>query len=175
MRRARCIDLGAMVSSSFNPDHAESPSHGGRLNILLTSGGWRKETWVESLPALMAPMGVRAWRATTGDEAARLIREIPIHIAVVDLALPLAFTHPPVSDEGGSRLLELLGRLESPPPTIVVQRARSSRDQARELREAMSLGVFAALHRPVEMELLLDTFRRVLRRHYKDRWPDDVA
>lgn len=150
-------------------------SNGGRLNLLLTSGGWRSEPWVESLPALMQPMGVRAWRARTGDEAARLIREIPIHIAVVDLALPLADGAKPETDEGGARLLQLLGRLDTPPPTIVVQRARTSRDRSRELAQALSLGVFAVMHRPVQMEVLLDTFRRVLRRHYQDRWPDECG
>lgn len=172
MRRARCIGWGAMVSSRTQSGEACDSS---RLNLLLTSGGWRREPWVESLPALMAPMGVRTWRAGTGREAADLIREIPIHIAVVDLALPLAEANQqPVTDEGGARLLQLLGRLKTPPPTIVVQRVGRSRDCAREMSEALNLGVFAVMRRPVEMELLLDTFRRVLRRHYKDRWPDGV-
>lgn len=157
--------------------HSEDSSsrNCGRLNLLLTSGGWRREPWVESLPALMKPMGVEAWRARTGDEAARLIREIPIHIAVVDLALPLADGAKPETDEGGARLIQLLGRLQTPPPTIVVQRARTSRDRSRELAQALNLGVFAVMHRPVNMEVLLDTFRRVLRRHYQDRWPDDAG
>ncbi len=160
-----------MVSVHAQSGDATSPN-GGRLNLLLTSGGWRSEPWVESLPALMKPMGVQAYRARTGDEAARLIREIPIHIAVVDLALPLAECNEPATDEGGARLLQLLGRLSTPPPTIVVPRARTSRDRSRELAQALSLGVFAVMHRPVQMEVLLDTFRRVLRRHYQDRWPD---
>lgn len=164
-----------MVKVYSNHETQDTPAPG-RLNLLLSSGGWRKEPWVESLPALMAPMGVRAWRAQTGDEAARLIREIPIHIAVVDFALPLAVSdEDQTSDEGGARLLDLLGRLSSPPPTIVVQRAHSSRDRARELTAALNQGAFAVLRRPVDMELMLDAFRRVLRRHYQDRWPDGVS
>ncbi len=160
-----------MVTVYSNPGH-RSPAPG-RLNLLLSSGGWRSEPWVESLPALMEPMGVRAWRAQTGQEAAQLIQQIPIHIAVVDLALPLdQADQEDEVEEGGARLLQLLDRLASPPPTIVVQRARSSRDHARELSQALSLGVFAVLHRPVQLEQMLDTFQRILRRHYQSRWPD---
>ena len=127
---------------------------------------------MKSLPLLMEPMGVRAWRADAADEAARLIRDIPIHIAVVDLALPLAHSAAQSStDEGGARVLQLLNRLDAPPPTIVLQRARAARDDARELAEALGRGAFAVLPRPVEMELLLDAFQRVLRRFHQDRWP----
>ncbi len=158
-----------MFPAPGQPDPA-TPPPGGRLNLLLTSGSWRAEPWVESLPALMEPMGVRAFHADAPDEAARLIREFPIHIAVVDLALPLARSAA-VADEGGVRVLQILARLDSPPPTIVVQRPRARRDEARDLADALSRGVFAVLPRPVQMELLLDAFSRVLRRYHHNRWP----
>lgn len=157
-----------MFPAPGQPDTA--PPAGGRLNLLLTSGSWRAEPWVESLSALMEPMGVRAFRADAADEAAKLIHEFPIHIAVVDLALPLA-SAAAAADEGGVRVLQILARLDAPPPTIVVQRPRARRDESRDLADALSRGVFAVLPRPVQMELLLDAFSRVLRRYHQNRWP----
>ena len=145
---------------------------GGRLNLLLTDAGWQDESWADRLPRLLEPMGVRAWRAASGDEASRLIRSVPVHIAVVDLALPLHGPDPDsTSEEGGGRILELLARLEQPPPTVVVKRRRTGREDARQLASALQAGVFAVLEQPVNLETALEVMRRVLNRHYADRWP----
>ncbi len=62
---------------------------GGRLNLLLSYAGWDDDPWVDRLPKLLDPMGVRSVRAHSAREAARVIASTPIHIAVVDLGLPL--------------------------------------------------------------------------------------
>jgi CheY-like chemotaxis protein len=132
---------------------------------------------VERLPRLLEPMGVRAHEARTGAHASRIIRVTPIHMAVVDLALPLdeADTTPdPDLAEGGPRLLELLSRLESPPPVVAVKRSRTHRDDARDIAAALRLGAFAVIDRPrdlADMNLVLDVLRRCLERHYKGCWP----
>ncbi|TVQ33523.1 MAG: response regulator [Phycisphaeraceae bacterium] len=156
---------------------SQTPEGAGRLNMLLSYGGWRSDSWAERLPCLLQPMGVRAWRVDSGRDAARLLQSgSPFHIAVVDLRLPL--DRSPAGEgtkermeEGGSRLLELLARLPDPPPTIVVKASRTQRDDARELAEALRRGVFTVVDRPVDLELMLELFRRILRRHYEDRWP----
>lgn len=152
---------------------------GGRLNLLLSYAGWQAESWVDRLPPLLEPMGILSLRAGTGRQATRVIESNPIHIAVVDLALPLdeqaAPSDPaPELEEGGPRLLELLSRLEEPPPVIAVKRGRGSRDDARDLNAALRLGAFAVVDRPQcmnELEVLLNVLRRVLERHYHGRWP----
>ncbi|TVQ63632.1 MAG: hypothetical protein EA378_01755 [Phycisphaerales bacterium] len=130
---------------------------------------------MDQLPPLLEPMGVRSLRAGTGTEASRVIRSHKIHIAVVDLGLPL---DGPTGDEGpeagGARLLELLTRLETRPPTVVVRQSRTHRDDARDLRAALSLGAFAVIDRPRstrDLELMLEVLRRALVRHYRGRWP----
>lgn len=151
---------------------------GGRLNLLLSYAGWRSESWVDQLPRLLEPMGVQSLRAGTGREAKDLIQSNPIHIAVVDLGLPLdaaprEATHTDET-EGGSRLLEILSRLQSPPPTVVVKRGRSQRDDSRELSDALRHGAFAVIDRPSgsrDLELLLEVLRRALSRFYAGRWP----
>ncbi|MCH2153951.1 MAG: hypothetical protein MK089_11490 [Phycisphaerales bacterium] len=145
-----------------------------RLNLLLTYGGWREHPAVLQLPRLLTPMGIRAMQADTGDEAARIIGQEPVHIAVVDLEIPIDTNanmgRPPRT--GGPRLLQLLRRLETPPPTIVVKpRHGSAREHARSLSQSLREGAFAVLDRPLELESLLDVLRRVLHRHYRDGWP----
>ena len=170
------------------PTPASAPAPAlGRLNLLLSAAGpvaWRDESWAESLSRLLEPMGVRAWRVRSGREAADVIRSMTVHIALVDLGLPLDGPAPsaqseansaaggsgPVS-EGGARLLDLLARLSCPPPTVVVNRGRSQRDDTRTLCSALQAGAFAVLERPVQIETALEVMRRILTRHYAGRWP----
>lgn len=143
-----------------------------RLNLLLSYAGWDDDPWVERLPRLLDPMGVRSHRATDAREASRVIETTPIHIAVVDLALPLESSAP--AEEAGPRVLELLARLSAPPPILVIKRGRTSRDDHREMAAALRAGAFAVLDRPRQhrdLETLLEMLRRVLCRHYADRWP----
>ena len=109
-------------------------------------------------------------RVTTGEGAARVISDHPIHIAVVDLTIPLVPDGP--ARPGGSRILQLLRRLDQPPPTVVVRpRQPVARDSARGLAAALREGAFAVIDRPLHLETMLEVMRRILRRHYADGWP----
>lgn len=147
----------------------------GRLNLLLSYAGWHCDAWAERLPLLLEPMGVRSVRAATGQQATEVLRRIsPIHIVVVDLGLPLKEDPREGAEEGGPRVLELLSRLEQPPPTVVVKRSRTHRDDSREISAALRAGAFAVVDRPRDshdLELLLEVLRRCLRRYYHGRWP----
>jgi len=153
--------------------------HTSRLNLLLTAAGWQADPWVNRLPRLLEPMGVTSHTAQSGAQASRIIQTTPIHVAVVDLGLPL--TEPqereepcPDLEEGGPRLLELLARLDEPPPVVAVKRARTLRDDARDTSAALRLGAFAIIDRPRDLHdlnLMLDVLRRCLIRHYKGCWP----
>ena len=146
---------------------------GGRLNLLLTHGGWQQDSWADRLPRLLEPLGVQAWRAGTGREATRIIEEVPVHLAVIDLSLPLDACGDADSEaqEAGNRVLELLVRLAQPPPTVVITRSLSSRENARQMACALKAGVFAVLQPPVHLETALQVMQRALARFYADRWP----
>lgn len=192
--RSSCDPGGS--GPSAGPGGRASPTPGntgpGRLNLLLSASGplaWRDESWAECLPRLLEPMGVRTYRVHSGHEAARLIESTRVHIALVDLGLPLGRAGAGatgtagagggvgvgagMTPEGGARLLELLARLSSPPPTVVLKPERTAREDARTLCSALGAGAFAVLERPVQLEAVLDVMRRVLRRFYADRWPGD--
>ncbi|MEM7755003.1 MAG: hypothetical protein AAF297_05140 [Planctomycetota bacterium] len=165
---------------SIPTEAASRPSADHRFNLLLSYAGWDADPWVNRLPPLLEPMGVRSVLAGSGREATARIRETAVHVAVVDLGLP--FDDAPEQSqapttEGGVRLLELLRRLDQPPPTVVIKRGRSSRDDRREIAAALRAGAFAVLDRPKEttdLELMLQVLQRILTRHYADRWPDPI-
>jgi DNA-binding response OmpR family regulator len=116
-------------------------------------------------------MGISSYNADSGEEAADIIRRIAIHIAIVDLDIPLNRTCP-TGSAGGGRILQILRRLETPPPTVIVRPPQLvARESARGLSEALRQGAFAVLDRPVNLETMLETMRRVLRRHYAGFWP----
>lgn len=147
---------------------------GGRLNLLLSYAGWEPEPWVERLPRLLEPMGIASLRAQSGREASQVLQTSRVHVAVVDLGLPLDRAAGPSDHDGGTRLLELLARLKEPPPVVVIKQAQTRRDESRELAAALRLGAFAAIDRPRgdnDLDVVLDVLRRVLIRYYKGRWP----
>ena len=150
---------------------------GGRLNLLLSYAGWQPDSWADRLPRLLEPMGVRSHRAATAREATRVIETIPIHVAIVDLGLPLD-DRCQASDEAGPRLLDLLARTSTHPPTVIIKRQRTARDDRRELAAALRAGAFAVIDRPADtrdLESMLDVLRRILTRHYRGRWPGSYA
>ena len=147
-----------------------------RLNLLVSYAGWEDESWADRLPRLLEPMGVRAVRAKTGREAQRLLQRVPVHIAVVDLSLPLDENDRPATpSEGGKRLLEILARMDCSPALVVVKRRRSARDEARELSAALDHGAFAAVDPPVQLEAMLEIMRRILAKRFRNRWPRDTG
>jgi DNA-binding response OmpR family regulator len=142
-----------------------------RLNLLLTCGSWRADSPIRQLPHLLGPFGIRSLTAKNGEEAVQMIEESDIHIAIVDLAIPIS-KNTLDKRPGGERVLQLLRRLEPQPPTIVIRpRQASHRENARSLARSLQEGAFTVVDRPAVLETLLDALHRVLRRHYSNRWP----
>jgi DNA-binding response OmpR family regulator len=155
------------------PDMPFGAPQGGssRLNLMLGYARWRQDQVIEQLPRLLEPMGIRCLRASTGREATELVRSLQVHIAVVDLTIPME-SETATRDEAGPRVLQLLRRLEQPPPTVVVRPPQPSlRESGRGLADALREGAFAVLDGPVRIEAMLEVLRRVVRRHFSDHWP----
>lgn len=165
-----------MHSVRHHPAHNDHLTGGPgcpRLNLLLSYAGTHTDPWVDRLPTLLEPMGIRSFRAGTGSEATRVIQSTPVHIAVVDLGLPMDTDHDAAS-EAGPRILELLRRLDAPPPIVAVKPARTHRDDARDIAAALRAGVYAVVDRPHgqgDLELMLGVLQRCLTRFYHNRWP----
>ncbi len=160
--------------NASNGDPASSRPTG-HLNLLLTYGGWREHAFADQLPLVLDRIGIRCFRAESGDEASEVIRREHVHIAVIDLSIPMHPTHAQPgarSIPAGPRVLQLLRRLEQPPPTIVVRpRQVDPSESARNLAAALRDGAFTVLDDPVPLESMLQALERVVRRHYRDHWP----
>ena len=142
-----------------------------RLNLLLTCGSWRDDSPIRQLPQLLGPFGIRSLTAKNGEEAVQMIESSDIHIAIVDLAIPIS-ENSLDRRPGGERVLQLLRRLHPKPPTIVIRPQQAShRENARGLARSLQEGAFTVVDRPAVLETLLDALHRVLRRHYANRWP----
>lgn len=153
----------------------------GRLNLLLSYAGWREQNWAEQLPRLLNTMGVSTIQVGSGKQATDVLSTQNVHIAIVDLGLPIEDTDNNYNNNtilntypntGGTRLLQLLRRLNNPPPTVVVRRpANTQRADMRLMQEALREGAFAVIDAPVKLEMLLEIMRRILKRYYSNMWP----
>ncbi len=154
-----------------SPD--ESAGNGGRgacLNLLLTAGGWNEDAWVCAVPRLLESQGVSVLQARSGMEATHIIRTQPVHIAVVDLSLPLDGSTLG-GEPAGTRVIHLLRRLEQPPPMVVVRPPQPSRrESARSLGDALACGAFSVVDRPCDPETMLRVLHRIVQRHYSQHW-----
>jgi CheY-like chemotaxis protein len=166
----RVVHSKSMNSRTPHPEPRKTGSRpGGRLNLLLSSG-WRQGGATDQLPDLLDPLGIQCIHARSGREATQLVQANRIDIALIDLELPMEDVED--AQVAGPRILQLIRRLDPAPPTVVIRPLQSTRrDSSRGLSEALREGAFAVLDRPLKLEAMLETLRRVVRRHYADRWP----
>lgn len=154
-----------------------------RFRVLLTEDrAHADEHWTRQLPAILRPMGIDAFIASTGQQALELIQNDPIHAAIIDLATPKVARPTPTGKPepqeptpgggGGIWLMQVLQRLPNRPPVVVVNsRSYSQRQVQRLLNQALTLGAFSVVNRPVKLDALLCTFQRLVERAYNNTWP----
>lgn len=141
-----------------------------RLNVLVTEDRpHAPEHWSRQIGRLLEPMGILAHLAATAQQAIDVADRMTIHAAVVDLGTPLGEAR---TTHGGMWLIELFRRLPGKPPVVLINSPAYSQRQAdRLLREALSLGAFSVMNKPIDIEQLLTVFRRLIDRQYKGAWP----
>lgn len=146
-----------------------NPKRSPLLNVLITSGGWREDGWTAAVPQILGAHGVNIMEARSGIEASNLIRSVTVHIAVVDLALPLDGSAIG-SEPAGVRVLQLLRRLDAPPPVVVVRPPQPTRrESSRGLVDALLDGAFSVVDRPCHPEIMLRIMQRIMERYFVDQ------
>ena len=126
-----------------------------RFTVLLAD---ESEGWVQTIRGLLAPQGVQTVGARNGREALALIESGSIHVAVLDQAMPQL---------NGLQVIRRMRELPTAPPAILL----AGQLTTQLLHEALSMHVFTVLRKPVDLNVLLDSLARVLRRHYESKWP----
>jgi two-component system sensor histidine kinase RpfC len=126
-----------------------------RLTVLLAN---EQEGWHQTVRRLLEPQGVLTVSVQTGREALEIIRDRPVHVAVLDQQMPQL---------GGLQVVKLMQELPNCPPAILL----AAQLTTQLLHEALGMHVFTVLRKPVDLNVLLDSLARVLRRHYESKWP----
>ena len=135
------------------------PQH--RFSVLLAqSQDAATHAWQDTVRRLLEPHGVNTLAARSGREALDLIQNRQVHVAVLDQQMPQL---------GGLQVVKIMRDLPGAPPAILL--AHHLTDHL--LHEALGMRVFSVLSKPVDLNMLLDTLARVLRRHYRSKWPSD--
>ncbi len=132
---------------------------GNRLNVLLAN---EQEGWSQTVRRLLEPQGVNTICARNGREALELIEAKPIHVAVLDVRMPLM---------GGLQVVKSMCDLRHHPPAILL----ADHLTHHLLHEALGMHVFSVLSKPVDLNVLLDSLARVMRRFYESRWPEELG
>ena len=167
-----------MVLRLHSPDADQAAASGvdpsRRLNLLLTYGGWRENAFADQIPLILNRFGIRCYRAESGDEASDVIRSERVHIAVIDLSIPM---HPTRSQPTGTRavpagprVLQLLRRLEQPPPTIVGARSRAANAHLRHCQQQSFPRFFHRNNKShgacyIKLEHIIDLKQHILQQH----------
>jgi len=126
-----------------------------RLNVLLAN---EEEGWAQTVRRLLEPQGVQTLTVRSGREALEVICHQHIHVIVLDAQMPQL---------GGLQVIRMLKDMEKRPPAILLAENLTN----HLLQEALGMHVFSVLSKPVDVNLLLDSLARVMRRYYESRWP----
>ena len=123
-------------------------------NILITDDDTNCR---EALREIVEPQGFRTLLASSGEEAVDLVREAPVHLALLDMHLPRMT---------GLEALRLMHEINAMLPCILV----TADATASLIRQACQAHAYSVLHKPVSKGVVLYTVARALVRRYGE-WP----
>lgn len=126
-----------------------------RFTVLLPQ---EAENWQETVRQLLAPQGVQTLTVRSGREALAAMESTRVHVAVLDVQMPQL---------GGLQVVKMMRSMPDAPAAILLADHMTN----YLLQEALGMQVFSVLSKPVDLNLLLDTLARVLRRNYSSKWP----
>ena len=110
------------------------------VNVLLTGAEWR---WPQAVTQIFRPRGINSLLAVSEAETVRLVTNNVIHLAILDSS----------SDSESFSATRLLRTIRNHKPLLpCILLARQTDD--RLLTEALALGAFSVLAKPVDLQLL---------------------
>lgn len=107
----------------------------------------------ESLREIVEPEGFRTLLASSGEEALDIVREEPVHLALLDMHMPRLT---------GLETLQLVRQVNTILPVILVTADASE----RLMRQAFKAHAYSVIPKPVSKNVVLYTVVRALMRAY---------
>lgn len=137
---SRCLDgLWAMKTLTGEP-----------LSVLITDDDRDSR---ETLREIVEPEGFLTLLASSGEEAIDIVREMPIHLALLDVHMPRMT---------GLETLQVVHQINAVLPVILV-----TADANEEVvRQAFTMRAYSVIPKPVSKNILLYTIVRALMRAY---------
>lgn len=108
----------------------------------------------EALREIMEPEGFRTFLASSGEEALDIVREEPIHLALLDMHMPRLT---------GLETLGLIRQINALLPCIFV----TAEADERVIRQAYQARAYSVIPKPVSKHVVLYTVVRALVRSYE--------
>jgi CheY-like chemotaxis protein len=114
----------------------------------------------EALREIVEPEGFRALLASSGEEALEIVRDAPVHLALLDFHMPRLT---------GLETLQLVHQINAILPVILV-----TADATEEIvRQAFNMRAYSVIPKPVSKNILLYTMVRALVRAYGNLLRED--
>jgi len=120
------------------------------FSVLITDDD---REWRETLREIVEPEGFHTLLASSGEEAVDIVRETPVHLALLDLNLPRM---------SGIETLQLVHQINAILPCILV--TANASDEV--MRQAFNVRAYSVIPKPVSKNVLLYTMIRALMRVY---------
>ena len=120
------------------------------FSVLITDDD---REWRETLREIVEPEGFRTLLASSGEEAVDIVRDAPVHLALLDMNLPRM---------SGLETLQLVHQINALLPCILV--TANATDEL--MRRAFSVRAYSVIPKPVSKNVLLYTMIRALMKVY---------
>ena len=108
----------------------------------------------ETLRDILIPHGYRTLLAGSGEEAIDIVRDQPIHVALLDMHLPRL---------SGLETLAVFRQMRGTLPAILISGACDE----NLMRRALSQHAFCVLEKPVSRHVVIHVVHKALRKFYK--------
>jgi len=135
------------------------------INVLIDSARW---AWPQAVATIFRPRGINALVAHSFADAVRLVRNNRIHLAILDSrseprSQDLALLNRPRRELSGLQVLRTVRSYDRLLPCILL--AHDIDD--RLLAEALALGAFSVVGKPVDLQLLARQIDRLFLKWYQ--------
>jgi len=126
------------------------PQH---VNVLLDSAHW---AWPRAVEEIFQPCGVNALVAQSSGDMVKLVDSNRIHLAILDSGR---------EELGGLQTLRMIRKQDALVPCILLAQIMDK----HLLSQALNLGAFCVVAKPVDMQLLAEQVNRLFLKYYDSK------